>query len=93
MTLSVVEDITIYKQPGVQISAPGATGIWSVGATGPDIIYYQWYVAGYTGAQETGITGYTGIVGATGPQLIVENVELGDNRKRFICECSGYPIN
>lgn len=85
--------ITIVKQPGIQILSPGSTGVWSVGATGPDPIYYQWYVAGYTGAQETGITGYTGIGGATGPQLIVENIGLSGNRERYICKCSDNPIN
>ena len=59
--------------------------MFGISCTGTTTPHYQWYEAGYTGSTETGITGYTPMIGETGSTLYLIGVTGMQNRARYVC--------
>ena len=78
-------EIIITSDPSNQIIMDGETGVFSITATGAVDIYYQWYESSWTGAGLTGTTGYSPMIGETGPSLYLTGVTGLQNRNRYLC--------
>ena len=77
----------IILQPENQYATEGQTAIFSLTATCPDSIGYQWWRVPFVSEQESKIANIPGkIEGATTNLLKILNINLDDDSTQYLCE-------